>query len=387
MTANHRGSGRRCGRAAGLLTCRLVATFVLLAFGRTAAGEPGSDDSLAIAAVMEAREGSTIPFELAYRVTDWREGGGEPHFKSDVTLSCSAEARLMRRILPLSELLIGGADPGARVENVLLEKDGRVVDVNRRLDTSAIVWHGKITRDRAILVDFDSILRFGLLCVGRPFSQLMTQEGAVALGRETVAGTPCVGFRLDVVGTGPAVVTPIDVWLSPAHGYYPMRIINYAKSGTPISFLATERIRLAGVEWGAVASLDIEKLVAVGTAWLPERASLRSRVGTTAREIRITVNPASVRHGADVAFHGDVPADIRRAVVRNELTGVTETIGVDPFAVASSDIDEVATLARAERTPPASPMQGIVATVLAIAGGLGLGFALLTTRRHRQGTP
>ena len=345
------------GRGCGAVLVALAALAVLAVPARAQDATIPDD----VFAVMEARERATRPFEVTYRVGDRRGDAGPAVSRGEVSVAWTDVARQLRIVAPLGRYVIGEAPSSGRLENLLLERDGRTVDLHRRLTPQPGPWDGTIHADNLRIVDFDSPLRFGLVWAGRPFSDVLRQRVVVPLGTAEVAGRRCVGVRFDVDPGAAAVGVPVDAWLSVAHGYYPVRVLHYGRDDGTNELCSDERVAVGASSWGVVAELSVTTLVPAGPGWVPGEAVLRTRSGGELREVRLQADPSSVRHGPAVAFDGELPADARGVVVRDVSTGQRVPLGTASPSGPSGAL-------RVGAVAVVGALVGVVVLVLALAG-------------------
>jgi len=335
-------AGRAGFRFAAALTIMAAILPIAVAWGE---GNPDEIDLDVVASVMDARESASLPFVFSFSATETLSGEASQTRTYHGTVAWGRETQLFRfhvRVAKAAAQEVMPATDPLETEKVSRRTPGQLLTFWRPNLPAEAEWQGLLT-DRLVPDHFTPAQcgLFRLDLAGKPFSELVRRKVARAVGRENLDGIgPCVKILTDwTTDFGSDSDKPAVLWLSEAHGYYPVRVVFYIHD-TNDRWTTRDPLVIKGRDYCQRLILTVQRLVPLGQAWLPELCAIEApyRVGSSV--VRFETDASTVRGGAQFT-QGDlmIPAVIDRVVVQDRIEGGSHLYGSGPDDVSAEELD------------------------------------------------
>ncbi|MGE0193922.1 MAG: hypothetical protein AB7T63_17995 [Planctomycetota bacterium] len=368
------------------------------------AEEPSAAPSLAdVRAAVENREARCRPLALRYSVRSWTDGRPTPGRDiRDATLVASLDGALP------TVLRFTGPRPPGRPEELFAPPQGPPMDtlevvvdrtltvLRRPASSTDVPWKGARSRGRQLFTP--SPLGMGL-CVlgaaGQPLSAYLTSSRARVVGLEHIEPFgACVIVETDwsQLGTEPLPAVgseearPARLWLSMAHGAYPVRGRLYAGDASDV--MAQEpTLRVKERSYQLMHSWEVTTLSSGDGPAVPLAARSEASSSSGASGFQLTVEPGSIATGeaalriAEELLHDATPAEVREAPTQRRISWSPPPLPAPGSLPPPPGSGPAAPGSPLKVTPlPTIPVSFVaIAVVLAVL--LVLGLALARTRR------
>jgi len=347
-----------------------------------------------IANVMAAREEATSPYWLRYKVVERRAG----HIYWAFTFNGSVyrdRTTLIRRLKKFAHHPKRGGvfdqDAHTVMDSIaVLAKGTAPFQLWRPEASQDSVWHGASGSRQLPTIDgYWTPARFGLHLAGKAYSEYVRGPSSRVVGRVRLGQFDCIEVYTDLRDGSGMPPAPLVLWLSEAHGYYPIQIALYIDVRVGNRYVEGKVLRVERETYKPKMLMITEKLIAVGPGWLTSRGRKPSLLRESHGEMTLEVDEPTLRYGDAIDKKCYSLADVNRAVVVGAFGG-HYVIGSGPHDVSPDRLRELAKTVRGEslglyRAPIDKRTNPWVLVSIAVCSGLA-GYGVWAWRRRSRGS-